>query len=126
MIRAVQRAVSEGYFDGQCPLCRFEMDHLRRWADDSLELVDIHDVEPASLPDRETLLGVLHLRTADGDWLRGIDASVRAWQATRVGWLWSVLRLPLIAPVADRAYAWWARRRFERLYGRDCPAKEQV
>ena len=34
------------YFDGQCPLCSFEMRHLAKEKHDSLELLDIH-----SLPD---------------------------------------------------------------------------
>lgn len=115
------------YYDGQCPLCSFEMDHLRRLGDGSLQLVDIHSGELASdAPDRESLLGVLHLKTRDGEWLRGIDASVRAWESTRIGWLWKVLRLPLIAPVADAVYRRWAKRRYRKLYGRDCPAKQQV
>ncbi len=119
------------YFDGQCPLCSFEMDHLRRMGDGSLRLVDVHSPDllaesVTDLPDKESLLGVLHLRTREGEWLRGIDASVRAWQSTRVGFIWRILRAPLIGPIADRVYEIWAVRRYRRLYGRDCPAKQQV
>lgn len=115
------------YYDGNCPLCSYEMAHLRQWGDGSLRLVDIHTEELESdVPDKESLLGVLHLRTRDGSWLKGLDASVRAWQSTRIGWLWKLFRLPLIAPLADAVYFAWAKRRYRKLYSRDCPAKQKV
>ncbi|XOV86408.1 MAG: thiol-disulfide oxidoreductase DCC family protein [Pseudomonadota bacterium] len=113
------------FYDGRCPLCSVEINHLRRMSQDRLAFVDIHSASDLPL-DREALLGVLHLRTADGEWLRGIDASVQAWAATRIGWLWRVLRWPLIRVVADAAYRKWAEIRYRRLYGRECPASQEV
>ncbi len=113
------------YYDGQCPLCSLEINHLRKLSDGRLALVDIHSLDEPPL-DREILLGVLHLRTADGIWLRGIDASVQAWASTRIGYLWRVLRWPVIGGIADTAYNKWAQIRYRRLYGRECPASQQV
>jgi predicted DCC family thiol-disulfide oxidoreductase YuxK len=63
----------------------------------------------------------LHLQTAEGTWLTGLDANVRAWSHTRWGLPWQVLRLPLIRQVADLSYNSWAQRRYRRLYGcADC------
>ncbi len=112
----------ELYYDGQCPLCVAEMDRLREHADDELELIDIHSVaQTEALPHREQLLGTLHLKTADGGFLVGVDANVAAWSHTRFGWLWRPLRWPLVRVVADALYRHWARWRYRRLYGENPP-----
>ncbi|WP_027948528.1 thiol-disulfide oxidoreductase DCC family protein [Haliea salexigens] len=117
------------YYDGQCPLCTREMAKLGKLCDSQLQLADIHCLAPEAsleqtdgsaptdaLPSRDALLKTLHLRTAEGQWLTGIDANVAAWQHTRLGPLWRWLRWPLIRPVADRVYRLWAERRYWRLY----------
>lgn len=106
------------YFDGNCPLCMREVRLLRRIADPGLALVDLHDVpKDSGRPTRLEMLGTLHLRTGDGHWLTAVDATVRAWSHTRWGFLFRVLRWPLIGPLADMAYRYWARKRYQRLYG---------
>ena len=110
----------ELFYDGQCPLCVAEMDKLRTLADGGLDRVDIHTAdEELDLPERETLLGTLHLRRKEGGFLVGMDANVAAWQHTRYGWLWRPLRWPLIRQFADACYRPWARWRYRRLYGRN-------
>ena len=54
------------YYDGQCPLCSFEMRHLNRLKTEDLVLQDIH--AQVNLPDasREQYLKVLHLKRSDG------------------------------------------------------------
>jgi predicted DCC family thiol-disulfide oxidoreductase YuxK len=106
------------YYDGQCPLCKREVGRLREISS-GLALCDIHDLDDAGLPSRDQLLRQLHLRTAKGEFLTGLEANVAAWQHTRIGWLWRVLQWPLIRPVASRCYNLWARRRYQRLYGGD-------
>lgn len=114
------------YFDGRCPVCRREMAMLTRWKDNDLALIDIHALpgNGEELPPRDTLLRILHLRTAEGEWLTGVEASVRAWRHTALGGLWSVLRWPLIRTVVERVYQRWAARRFEKLYG-SCVAEDR-
>jgi predicted DCC family thiol-disulfide oxidoreductase YuxK len=105
------------YYDGQCPLCNREMAKLGQLCDANLQLRDIHSLTAGEdLPDRETLLRTLHLKTANGELLTGIDANVMAWQHTRLGPLWRWLRWPVIRPLADRVYRIWAERRYRRLY----------
>ncbi len=106
------------FYDGNCPLCMREVRLLTRIADEGLLLTDLHDVaenpdEPSSLE----RLKNLHLRTGDGEWLTGVDATIRAWSHTRWGFLFKVLRWPAAGPVADSAYRYWARKRYQRLYG---------
>lgn len=105
------------YYDGQCPLCSKEMQRLGRLQDGDLRLVDIHSNPLPEGKTRAELLEVLHLRDANGDWMSGLDANVKAWQHTSWGWLFAWLRWPLIARIADRVYAIWARRRYQKLYG---------
>ena len=104
------------YFDGQCPICTREVTKLQELSGDSLFLQNIHEVEEGDLPTRETLLRELHLKTADGDMLVGIDANVAAWQHTRFGVFLRWLRWPLIRSFSSRVYALWAERRYRRLY----------
>jgi predicted DCC family thiol-disulfide oxidoreductase YuxK len=90
-----------------------------------LALCDIHEVQDATLPSRDTLLRELHFRDANGNMLVGLDANVAAWQHTRFGWLWRILQWPVIRPLAGRAYNAWAIQRYRRLYGNGdtCPRR---
>ena len=106
------------FYDGRCPLCMREVRLLMRIADSGLALVDLHSVadEPGQ-PTRLVKLTTLHLKTAGGEWLTGLDATVRAWSHTPWGFLLRFLRWPLIGSLADGIYRHWARRRYRRLYG---------
>jgi predicted DCC family thiol-disulfide oxidoreductase YuxK len=95
-----------------------EIAKLEALGDPSLQLADIHTVESdGSLPDRDTLLRQLHLRTADDQLLTGLDANVAVWQHTRYGFLLKWLRWPIIRQLADALYDRWAIWRYRRLYG---------
>lgn len=103
------------FFDGQCPLCLHEIRLLSSLKRDTLRLQDLNELSADHAgPDWDTLMKTLHLRCANGAWLTGVDATVRAWSHTRLGLLWAPLRWPLIAPIADRFYDYWARRRYAR------------
>ena len=97
------------------------MDALQQARGDGLALVDIHSLDPqalADLPARDTLLKTLHLRRGSGEWLRGADANVAAWEGTgQQRWL-RMLRWPILRHIVDLAYACWASLRYRRLYGR--------
>lgn len=109
------------YYDGRCPLCAAEIAQLRERRGDALQLVDIHAVDseatPNDLPAQDTLLRTLHLRRANGAWLTGADANVTAWEGTARGRLLRILRWPILRPVVDRVYHYWALWRYRRLYG---------
>ena len=110
------------YYDGNCPLCNAEMGKLRRCADSSLELQDIHQLpDDPRLPSKDELLRSLYLRNADGNLVSGLDANVAAWQHTRFAGLWRVLQWPLVNFLANHAYQLWARVRYQRLYGPNKP-----
>ena len=96
---------------------------LQRWGDEQLSLVDLHSVpDRPGEPSRLVKLTTLHMQTSSGEWLTGVDATVQAWRHTRWGWLFGILRWPLVGPVANLVYDSWARYRYRRLYGcSDCP-----
>ena len=107
------------FYDGQCPLCRREMAYLRKTADAGLALVDIHGLEdPESWPGvtRERLLRRLHLLRESGTFETGLDATVRSWGHTRIGWLFRPLLWPGIRRVAGTLYRRWADRRYCNRY----------
>ena len=105
------------YYDGQCPLCSAEVRRLQQLGNGSLSLLDIHRLTDTGGPAEKTdLLKNLHYVTPSGEVLVGLDANVAAWQHTRVGILWRWLRWPFVRPVAVQLYAFWAKRRYRRLY----------
>lgn len=81
------------YVDQACPLCAREINWLRKHADPSrLVLVDISSTDfDANALGRslEQLQERLHARSASGEWLTGIDATLWSWRAAGVG-LWMV------------------------------------
>ena len=103
------------YYDGACPLCRNEITQLIKLVDNNIAFQDVHslDLDPVEV---ESRLKILHLETAEGLILKGLDANVAAWQHTRLGFLFRILRWPLVRQFADVVYKYWAHRRFERLY----------
>lgn len=100
------------YFDGACPLCRAEIRRLARHTAGRLELVDVHALQDfTGLPGKYDLLARLHLLTAEGTWLTGLDANVRAWHHTRWRKAWAALQLPLVRNVAHAGYDLWLKNR---------------
>ncbi|CAH0990990.1 hypothetical protein SIN8267_01091 [Sinobacterium norvegicum] len=106
------------YYDGSCPMCSAEMKHLAKHKTDQLCLLDIHQAELPPGKTTEDLLTVLHYKAPDGRWLTGLDATLAVWSNTLLGKALTVLRWPVIKPVADSAYNLWARKRYARLYGK--------
>ena len=100
------------YYDGACPLCSAEIDKLAKFSSDGLRLKDIHQLEGGEAGlDKSLLLSRLHLKTADGEWITGLSANIRAWQHTRFRLFWRLLDLPLIDRFSRWCYEAWLRRR---------------
>ncbi|MCH2183390.1 MAG: DUF393 domain-containing protein [Mariniblastus sp.] len=109
------------FFDGACPLCRREIDWLRkRDRDQQIEFVDIADPsfdEQRHGRSYETLMTHIHGRETDGRWVTGVDVFRRLYQAAGFGPLVRLSRLPLVKQLLDLAYRFFARYR-TRLTGR--------
>lgn len=105
-------------YDGQCPLCRKSVGHLRRldWLG-RLRYADARD--PANVPttaplDPAMLLKEMHVVTATGRHAYHGFAAVR-WLAWRLPLLWPLapfLYIPGVPALGQRLYLWVARNRF--------------
>lgn len=105
------------YYDSACPVCRREIALVRRLSR-QLDYVDVHALSDRDLPEgltRDAMLRDLHLRDGDGTWFVGLSANTRLWQYTPLAPLWRTLTLPLVRPIAERLYRWWADRRYRRM-----------
>jgi predicted DCC family thiol-disulfide oxidoreductase YuxK len=105
----------EVFYDGDCPLCRREIDMLRR-------LDRRHQIRFTNIATSEfrasdfgvswdDLMSEIHGRLPDGTWVRGVEVFRKLYAA--IGWtpvVW-ISRLPIIAGLLDRAYRLFARNR---------------
>jgi predicted DCC family thiol-disulfide oxidoreductase YuxK len=112
----------EVFFDGQCPLCRREIDLLRRLdrGRGKIRCTDIAgaDFDPATLGvDRATLMARIHGRLPDGRLVEGVEVFRQLYAAVGFGWLVAATRLPGISHLLDGAYGVFAKNRL-RLTGR--------
>ncbi len=104
-------------YDEACPLCRLEMDNLKsRNAKGLLRFVDISaaDFDPApygvSLAD---MRASIHAVKADGEMVKGVAVFRLAYAAVGLGWITAPTGWPGLRPWFDRAYAWFARNRYD-------------
>lgn len=102
--------------DGACPLCKRESDFMRRLdrGRGRLALVDI--AAPEFDAGRygttfEAVMGSIHGVTAEGRLVHGLEAFRRAYSAVGWPWLLGWTSWPVIRPIADRAYRWFAKNR---------------
>lgn len=102
-------------YDGQCPVCSLEMDHLReRDLQGRLVFVDIaapgfeaarYGVTP------EALDAALHGLCADGRMLRGMPVLRLAYDAAGLGWAMAPTGWAPLRPLFDAGYRVFARHR---------------
>ncbi|MCT8987662.1 thiol-disulfide oxidoreductase DCC family protein [Shewanella phaeophyticola] len=108
------------FYDGTCPLCLNEMQQLKRY--DQLNRIALEDINAADIKQRfpdldvEQANTILHGLQADGTWLYGLDVTAKAWGLTGKHCWIKMLRLPVIKPVADKAYLTFARNRYRISY----------
>lgn len=113
------------YYDGACPLCRKEVNWLKKRSHRKgypLRFTDISD--PTFTTDNlgktlPQLMAELHLRTPDGRWYTAMPATRRIYRLIGLGWLMAPTGWPLLRPLFDRLYAGFARIR-PRLQKPDC------
>lgn len=106
-------------YDGQCPLCVKEMQHLQN-ADkhNRIILCDINaDTFAQLFPEisHQAAMSKLHgYLTQDQKTrlLTGLDVTYHAWRLAGKGWLFAPLRWPGIKIIADYCYLKFAKHRF--------------
>ncbi|MCP9800833.1 thiol-disulfide oxidoreductase DCC family protein [Synechococcus sp. RedBA-s] len=110
-------------YDGACPLCRREVEILRRrdGGRRAIRFVDIDD----SLYDAAAFQGIsyreamgrVHGIKADGQVLHDLAVFQDAYRLVGLGWIYAPINWPLIGPLARALYGLWARLRL-RITGR--------
>jgi len=111
----------EVFFDGHCPLCRREMDWIRRL--DRRNRIRFTDIAApgfdagATGETWATFMDRIHARLPDGRMIEGVEVFRRSYVALGFGPLVALTRLPGIRQLLDLAYRWFARNRL-RLTGR--------
>jgi predicted DCC family thiol-disulfide oxidoreductase YuxK len=109
-------------YDGKCPLCAREIAMLRR-VDAGRGRIDFEDIAAPAFDARRygrtqhELMARIHAVLPDGTLIEGVEVFRRAYAAVGLGWLVAPTRWPLLRPLADAAYRWFARNRL-RLTGR--------
>lgn len=114
------------YYDDKCQFCWRYAQRLEQLQQGGLSLVSIEQVgTDPGIPGRLALQRQLHLKTAQGQWLTGLDAALRAWSHTRRAWLFKPLGWPLIHGLATTVYDAWELWRYRSLYGcGDCSGED--
>ena len=113
-MKAVSSGKFEVFFDGKCPLCRREIDMIRRKDKQKrLILTDIADegFEPSDVPLMK-LMKEIHGRAPNGSYVTGVEVFRQIY--SRIGFESAVKfsRLPLVGNVLDWSYYFFAKVRF--------------
>ena len=102
-------------YDAACPVCALEMDHLRqRDAAGRLVFVDIGQAgfDAASWGSTQAeLMARIHGVLPSGEHLIGLPALRQAYAAVDLGWVLGATAWKPLSPLADAAYAAFARHR---------------
>jgi uncharacterized protein len=125
-LRAVAAQPPDFYFNGDCPVCRFEMSRYEqhciatgtqmRFIDATRHTQLLSDCALRS----EHLEGRVYLRDHNGQILSGLPALIALWsRMPGYGWLARLFSVPVWHPIASFLYdlvvapslAWWARTR---------------
>ncbi|MBX3438931.1 MAG: DUF393 domain-containing protein [Planctomycetaceae bacterium] len=113
----------EVYFDGECPLCRREIEMLRRR--DRHQRIRFTDIAAPDFDAAATgktlhqLMAEIHGRLPDGTIISGVEVFRRLYTAIGCRTLAAAMRLPGISRLLDWGYQVFARSRL-KLTGRQC------
>jgi predicted DCC family thiol-disulfide oxidoreductase YuxK len=115
-------------YDGDCPFCRLEVRWLGRW--NGLGRLVFEDIADASFDPgpygrtREELMAAIHGAYPDGRIVTGMEVFREAYRTVNLGFLLAPTGWPLLRPLFDRFYAWFARNRVSlgSVFGRRCDA----
>lgn len=111
----------EVFFDGACPLCRKEINMIRR-LDRRYRVLFTDIAAPQFDPDAygktmNQLMDEIHALLPDGTWVTGVEVFRRLYSAIGCRWLVLPTRLPGISHFLDLTYRVFAKNRL-KLTGR--------
>lgn len=103
------------FFDGGCPLCSREISHLERL--DTSKKLAFEDIyaplfnEKFPHIDQQAADLILHGQWRDGTIIYGLDVTYHSWDLVGKGHWVAVLRWPIIRPLAQLGYRFFAKYR---------------
>ena len=103
-------------FDGGCPLCQREVSFLRaRDRSNFISFVDIDtpDYNPEfykGISYRDAM-GRIHAITSSGRVVKDVEVFREAYRLVGLGWIYAPTTWPILGPLADNLYDFWARWR---------------
>lgn len=110
--------------DGQCPLCTREGAMLERMDRGRHLLRTVDITQPEFDPSRygrslDDFMGQIHGVLPSGEIITGMAVFRRAYALMGWGWLWAPTGWPILRPMFDAFYRWFARNRmrFTLRYG---------
>ena len=106
----------EVFYDGQCPLCKREIDMIRRKdKHNRLKLTDIAatDFKTVTGKDLNSLMKEIHGRDSKGNFVTGVDVFREIYSRLGFGWLVKISRLPVLRHALDVGYRIFAYLRFK-------------
>lgn len=107
--------VIEVFFDGECPLCRREIDWLKsKNHSGKVQFIDIAESNfDASKFGKswDELMAEMHGRLPDGTWVTGVDTFVILYQTLQIGWMVNWTRWTWMRPFTNWGYRVFARNR---------------
>lgn len=111
----------EVFYDGDCPLCRREIDWMRgRDRQGKIRMTNIADPTFSAASYGLTFddfMAEIQGRLPDGTWLKGVEVFRRLYTALGFGWVVGMTRLPPFPTILNWGYQAFARRRL-KLTGR--------
>lgn len=103
------------YYDGQCPMCSFEIDHLKKA--DKTNKIRFEDIKADNFSERhpeldiETLDALLHVKDTSGKWIKGLDANYLMWKTVGFEKWLAPLKWQWLRPIANPLYRGFAKHR---------------
>ncbi len=107
----------EVFYDGDCPLCRREIE-LLRWLDRRRRIrftnIAASDFDAASVGvDCDDLMSEIHARLPDGSLIHGVEVFRRLYQAIGLGPLVLLSRAPIVSHLLEFGYRVFAKNRLK-------------
>lgn len=109
------------FFDGDCPLCKREIDWLKK--KDSQQRILFTDIAEAEFSaehygkNQDQLMSQIHGRMPEGDWTIGPETFRRLYGVLGWGWMVNWTAWPILRHGVDAAYWLFAKNRL-RITGR--------
>ncbi|MDF1743955.1 MAG: DUF393 domain-containing protein [Gimesia sp.] len=105
----------EAFYDEACPLCRSEVNFIRRLdRQQKILFTNIADLSfdaTAYGRTQDQLMNEMHARLSDGSWITGVEVFRRLYAAVGFGWLVSMTRLYGVSQILDLLYRIFASKR---------------